>query len=417
MMNATVDCRDRTQEFMTTLQSLAKASGKQVQPHQINNATLQRSQFNPLMQQNNNSAYNSSAYASGDDEKTSLLPSSSLSLSSHASQLSTQQPHQQMSQFTSAAQTIGSALQGITTKVEQLALLARQQSLFNDSTLEINHLSYVIKSDLQQVDSDITHLHSWLQHQKQQQIQNRSAAATNGGATGVNNPLASESSQAHSLVIVDSLKSQLAGMTKNFATVLQSRTQALKQQNTRRKQFETPAAPGAQSSATSSSASGPGGALRKRAANPFGALLTDTAKQLAADEADEKRQQSTDFESTSTDDNESLQVPQSYMQQQLVEQSNATDAYLQSRSDAVQNIETTIVELGEMYKRLVTIVGMQEEVTVRIDQNMENTLVNMERGHSELLKYFDTVSSNRWLILKIFAVLIVFLVFFMVFVV
>jgi syntaxin 5 len=95
---------------------------------------------------------------------------------------------------------------------------------------------------------------------------------------------------------------------------------------------------------------------------------------------------------------------------------DTSDSYLQSRAQAVESIESTIHELGDMYKRLVSIVGMQEEITLRIDANMDATLINVESGHNELLKYFDRMSSNRWLIMKIFAVLIAFLVFFMVFI-
>lgn len=39
----------------------------------------------------------------------------------------------------------------------------------------------------------------------------------------------------------------------------------------------------------------------------------------------------------------------------------------------------------------------------------------MEAAHGELLKYFQSVTSNRWLIIKIFCVLIVFFIVFVVF--
>ena len=41
--------------------------------------------------------------------------------------------------------------------------------------------------------------------------------------------------------------------------------------------------------------------------------------------------------------------------------------------------------------------------------------MNIEGAHAELLKYFQSVSSNRWLMIKIFAVLIVFFVLFVAF--
>lgn len=53
--------------------------------------------------------------------------------------------------------------------------------------------------------------------------------------------------------------------------------------------------------------------------------------------------------------------------------------------------------------------------TLRIDANVEDAEMNVEAAHSEILKYFHSVSSNRWLIIKIFVVLIVFFIIFVVF--
>lgn len=51
----------------------------------------------------------------------------------------------------------------------------------------------------------------------------------------------------------------------------------------------------------------------------------------------------------------------------------------------------------------------------RIDANVAETELNIEAGYSELLKYFKGVTSNRWLMVKIFAVIIVFFIIFIVF--
>lgn len=52
----------------------------------------------------------------------------------------------------------------------------------------------------------------------------------------------------------------------------------------------------------------------------------------------------------------------------------------------------------------------------RIDENMDESLVNVEGAQGQLLKYYNSISSNRWLILKIFMVLITFLLIFVVFI-
>jgi hypothetical protein len=41
--------------------------------------------------------------------------------------------------------------------------------------------------------------------------------------------------------------------------------------------------------------------------------------------------------------------------------------------------------------------------------------MNVEAAHSELLKYFKNISSDRWLIIKIFFTIIIFFIIFVVF--
>nr|GME04938.1 syntaxin-32 [Ipomoea batatas] len=53
---------------------------------------------------------------------------------------------------------------------------------------------------------------------------------------------------------------------------------------------------------------------------------------------------------------------------------------------------------------------------LRIDENMDDTLANVEGAQGALLKYLNSISSNRWLMIKIFFVLIFFLMIFLFFV-
>ncbi len=52
----------------------------------------------------------------------------------------------------------------------------------------------------------------------------------------------------------------------------------------------------------------------------------------------------------------------------------------------------------------------------RIDDNMDESLTNVEGAHSALLRNLNRISSNRWLIIKIFAILIFFMIVFIFFV-
>jgi len=126
---------------------------------------------------------------------------------------------------------------------------------------------------------------------------------------------------------------------------------------------------------------------------------------------DESKEPLLDGNNSATDESQQLQE-----QEYAPLQEDQTDTYLESRAQAVESIETTIVQLGQMYQQLVEMVGQQEEVVLRIDSNIEDSLINVEAGHNQLLKYFDSISGSRWLIFKIFAVLIFFITFFMIFV-
>ena len=92
-----------------------------------------------------------------------------------------------------------------------------------------------------------------------------------------------------------------------------------------------------------------------------------------------------------------------------------TDSYYTSRLDAMHTIESTIVELAGIFSQLAGMVKEQEEMVQRIDYNVDGTASNVEMGYSEILKYFQSVSSDRWLMIKIFVVLIFFILLFIIF--
>lgn len=66
--------------------------------------------------------------------------------------------------------------------------------------------------------------------------------------------------------------------------------------------------------------------------------------------------------------------------------------------------------------RGVVQVEEQGELAIRIDENVDETLGNVDSAQTQLLKYLNSISSNRWLIMKIFFVLMMFMMIFVVFV-
>lgn len=112
------------------------------------------------------------------------------------------------------------------------------------------------------------------------------------------------------------------------------------------------------------------------------------------------------------DNTPTLHTEMSMMQQVVPRQ----ESYSQSRAVALQNVESTISELGGIFTHLATMVAHQGELAIRIDDNMEESLANVEGARSSLLRHLNQISSNRWLMIKIFAILIFFLMVFIFFV-
>ena len=91
-------------------------------------------------------------------------------------------------------------------------------------------------------------------------------------------------------------------------------------------------------------------------------------------------------------------IPKQGMQMGLMQ--DESDNYLQSRAETMQNIESTIVELGGIFQQLAHMVKEQEEMVERIDTNVQSAELNIEAAHAQILKYFQSVTSNRWLMIK-----------------
>ena len=107
----------------------------------------------------------------------------------------------------------------------------------------------------------------------------------------------------------------------------------------------------------------------------------------------------------------SLDVPPSASSAQqlaLLEEGGGQGTYIQARGEAIEAIERTITELGGIFGQLAQMVGEQRDMIQRIDAETEDVVANVEGGQRELFKYFARVSSNRWLVIKMFGVLMIF---------
>ncbi|EFJ08609.1 hypothetical protein SELMODRAFT_131549 [Selaginella moellendorffii] len=259
------------------------------------------------------------------------------------------------SEFNRRASQIGLSIHQTSNKLHKLTQLAKKTSIFDDPAVEIQELTAVIRQDIQALNSAIEDL--------QRVCDARNEINRN------------KHSSDHSTTVVGNLKTRLMDTTKEFKDVLTLRSESLKVHEERMKIYSTSA---------------------EKGTRRFG-------KQVPVNGA-----------TTRELFNSSISSSQSQTQtQQLVP---TQDHYLHSRAEALRNVESTIAELGNIFSQLATMVAEQGEVAIRIDENMDDTLSNVDAAQGQLLKYLNGISSNRWLIVKIFFVLLVFLLVFVFFV-
>jgi len=280
-----------------------------------------------------------------------------------------QQLARQSAEFMKIARSIGGDISNTYAKLEKLTLLARRKTLFDDRPREIQELTFIIKEDMNALNRQIG------------QLQQIAKAQRSGGLQG-------RHQQSHTSSVVFTLQTKLATMTNSFKEVLEVRTENLKEGKSRQDMFA------AQGTAVVNSS------LPQSAVAGF-----HSGSVLAA--ADDDAQRSNE-----------VAISMGGMpggQTQSLLQADATDQYLAQRADTMQNIESTIVELGGIFQQLAHMLKEQEEMMVRIDGNVEETAMNTELAHEQILKYFRSVTSNRWLMVKVFGVLIFFFILFVVF--
>ncbi|KAI6676235.1 hypothetical protein NL676_037031 [Syzygium grande] len=185
------------------------------------------------------------------------------------------------------------------------------------------------------------------------------------------------------------------GTTKHLQDVLKTRTQNIKAHENRKQMFSANASrenhfkqhtkavtePPPWSSASNESGSPPQAAMASNGSQVGNQLR----RRLAVDNSP----------------SDSMEM--SMLQQVVPQQEN----YSQSRATALHNVESTIAELGGIFTHLASMVAQQGEVAIRIDDNMEESLVNVEGARSALLRHLNQISSNSFLFISMASVLFI----------
>lgn len=224
--------------------------------------------------------------------------------------------------------------------------------MFDDRPVEINELTFVIKQDL----SSLNHQIGRLQTLSKQQ-----------------HPKADQEGE-HNKNVVYLLQGKLTDVSVNFKDVLEARTKNIQASRSRTENFVSSVSQHAQPSLPQS-------------ASPLYGTPNRASSAPSAD---------------------TLSLNPVGDQQLMMEEAQPANTYIQQRGEAIEAIEKTIGELGNIFGQLATMVSEQSDMIQRIDANTEDVVDNVEGAQRELLKYWSRVSSNRWLIAKMFGVLMIF---------
>ncbi|OQR92182.1 syntaxin [Thraustotheca clavata] len=224
--------------------------------------------------------------------------------------------------------------------------------MFNDPTNQINELTQLVKQDINIIHAKLDDLQVYQESQRA--------------------GYSSQQAAKHSDAIVSQMKTSLVSTTQGFKDILQVRQETLQHQHDRKSQYGR--------------------------SNP--SLL---GKPLA-------------FQSLPRPDGIDAGLEKApLISTQNQELAVNEQSYAESRAQAVGSIQSHIVELGEIFQRLAVMISEQGEMVQRIDDNVDETVTNMSAGQEQLEKFYKSLSNNQLLTMKISAILLIFVVFFMFF--
>uniref|UniRef100_A0AC35UBG3 t-SNARE coiled-coil homology domain-containing protein n=1 Tax=Rhabditophanes sp. KR3021 TaxID=114890 RepID=A0AC35UBG3_9BILA len=260
-------------------------------------------------------------------------------------------------EFNQLSKRISRDLTSTCAKLEKLAELAKRKSLFEDKGNDIEELAKVVKQDITGLNKQIALL---MEYGKQR--------------VGSHNQ-----SQDHSKLVVVGLQSKLANVSKTYQDVLGVRTENMKQIRNRAGMYSQ--------------------TQQQRTNGPM--LPNSSTKSLLLMDDERKHGVALDMDG--------LEQEQLQNQAMILDE---TEGYLRSRNTAMETIEKNIHEIGSIFSQLATLVAEQGDMITRIDSNVEQSSINIEGAHHELVKYFNTIARNRWLVFKVFfTICIAFMIF------
>lgn len=287
-------------------------------------------------------------------------------------------PQRQRSEFARNAGQVARGVASTMQKLERLSQLAKRKTLFDDRPVEFDELTFVIKQDMAALSGQV-----------------QSLQAMNSKQHPKAKPGADQEGEHNSNVVL-LLKDKLQNVGTNFKDVLEVRTKNMQASRSRTEQFLSTAASQSHSSLDPNRTDSPLYQTPQRGRSPGGFNRNTNAAQQ-------------DLLSLEPSGSSALTRGghQSDAQLLLMEEAQPQNTYIQERGRAIESIESTIQELGGIFSQLAQMVSEQGEQIQRIDANTEDVVDNVEGAQRELMKYWSRVQGNRWLVAKMFGVLMI----------
>lgn len=251
--------------------------------------------------------------------------------------------------------------------------VAKKKAIFDDRPVEINELTHVIKQDLSRLNTQISNLQQFTQLQHSSQ------------------PKSQDQEGQHNKNVILLLQNKVTDVAANFKDTLEIRTKNIQASRSRTENFVSSVS--ARSTQFDNS----------RSESPLYQGVIGKSPRAAQSSANDLLTLEPSSSSAL-----SMNGPQSDQQLLMMEEAHAPNTYIQERGQAIESIERTINELGGIFSQLASMVTEQGEMLQRIDANTEDVVDNVQGAQRELLKYWNRVQGNRWLVAKMFGVLMIF---------
>lgn len=113
-----------------------------------------------------------------------------------------------------------------------------------------------------------------------------------------------------------------------------------------------------------------------------------------------------------------LEIQQSEQSNPMVQQSLQLipdHNYLLDRADAMSAVESNIVELGTIFNKLAVMVSEHREMVQRVEDNVDDANENINLSLMTLTDTLRNLQTNKMLAMKIFGVIVAFIIFFVTF--